>query len=146
MPALFFGNIYLLRKASWGRKTELKTALVAVALLVSLVIGWQLRIQSLQEHQMIAGVAKALQGVKAGGFLCQYKSGQGLGFGYAASPLPVYFFDRYEPQSLLPAARKIGATHVAVSKTSLQYRQWKSNLFHEIPILQTDWVLFKLPD
>ena len=146
MPALFFGNIYLLRKASWGRKTGLKTALVGVALLVSLVIGRQLRVQSLQEHQMIAGVAKALQGVKAGGFLCQYKSGQGLGFGYAASPLPVYFFDRYEPENLLPAARKIGATHVAVSKTSLQYRQWKSNLFHEIPILQTDWVLFKLPD
>lgn len=146
MPALFFSNIYLLRKASWGRKTALKTFLLAGALLVSVVIGRQLRIQSLEEHQMMTSLSKGLKGVKAGGFLCQYKSGQGLGFGYAASPLPVYFFDKYEPDNLLAAAHKLGATHVAVSKRSLQYPQWKSNLFHEMPILQTDWVLFKLPD
>jgi hypothetical protein len=141
MPALFLANFYLLRKATFGRQLKLKLGLTGLAMAISMVMGWQLRSQSLQEQARINQMKNATRLGKA--FLCHYKAGAGLAFGYAVSPSLVYYYEDSSPDKLREAIRLTGATHAAVFKGTRDYDKWKSQNLKEI-FLSAEMVLFEL--
>ncbi|RZJ34644.1 MAG: hypothetical protein EOO51_08580 [Flavobacterium sp.] len=146
IPALFIVDGEALRTLNFRIDLKwLRPAVIAFCLLLTSVIGYQVRRTAISEKDLNARVAELAKQKNITALMCEWNNGGCLSVGYALSPRPVFYFPRdYSVANWMAAAKKIHTNFGIVYYKSHLYNELQPFIVNEERVKGADIILFEI--